>query len=66
MEVTTQFLDHMYDRQLFLVVNRVVTFCAVEITGDVCNRMSAIVKLLFKYAPDAEVTGVGGYCKELF
>jgi hypothetical protein len=27
--------------------------------------MDAIVKLLFKHAPDAEVTGIGGYCKAL-
>jgi hypothetical protein len=42
-------------------VSRVATFWDVELTGNVRDRMGSIVKFLFQYTPNAEVTGVGGY-----
>jgi hypothetical protein len=44
-------------------VSRVLPFWDVELTGNVRDRMGSIVKLLLQYTPDAEVTGIGGYCK---
>jgi hypothetical protein len=53
------------DRKQLSIVGRIVALWDIELAGDVGDWVGPILKVLFEYTPDAEVTGIGGDCKGL-